>query len=349
MDVQQRHRTRPARGRSDPELSFVVETINLREPGDFRPLDGALTHLASQTLAPDRYEVIVVVDPRLQPDLVAHLAVRHPHVRVVEAPGAHYYAQKNAGARHARGHIVGFVDADCDPVPTWGETVIELFGRAHGALGAVQGAYDTPGSNRSAIALHFLLTTFGHQAGRTERRIDSLAASNCAFRRADLLARPFDEKPFFHGSDVRMAAAIRRRGQHVLLTPGAANQHDHEPGVRGMLGRGAYWGYCFLRLRHEDQDLHYVRLFHALGPVAPLAIVPLKAMRDLGQLLRKRRELRVGLVTAARCAALMLVNSLAVGIGAARYQFGFAPPPAPQVAYFGARHETARLQATPGQ
>jgi hypothetical protein len=326
------------------DLSFVVETINLRDEGDFEPLDAALAHVRKQTLSRDRYEVIVVVNPTLQPRLRSHLDTHHPAVRVVEAPGSHYYEQKNVGARAARGEIVGFVDADCEPVPTWGEAVLEIFSRNDDTIGAVQGAYDTPGSDRSAVALHFLLTTFGHQAGRTERVIDSLAASNCAFRRADLLATPFDEKAFFHGPDVRMATAIRVSGRHVLLTPDAANRHDHEPGVAGMLGRGAYWGYCFLRLRHDEtDDIHYVRLFRGLGPLAPCALVPMKAARDIRQLVAKRRELSVRPFLAARCAGLMILNAVAVGVGAARYQFGLTPPPAPQVTIFGERHETARV------
>lgn len=332
------------------ELSFVVETINLRDEGDFRPLDASLDLLARQTLSPERYEIVVVFDPQLQPALRAHLESTHPSVRAVEAPGAYYYEQKNAGARAARGDIVGFVDADCDPAPTWGDTVLRLFATGGPRLGAIQGTYDTPGSAGSALALQFLLTTFGHQAGRTERVIDSLAASNCAFRRSDLLAHPFVEKHYFHGSDVIMATALRLRGRYILLAPGAANRHDHEPGIRGMLGRGAYWGYCFLRLRHEEgEHIRYGRLLRGLGPAAPIALVPLKALRDLRQLALKARELRVRPPTAARCAALMLLNALAVGVGAWRYQFGLGPPRAPQVTYFGPSHETARGLASSSQ
>jgi hypothetical protein len=314
-----------------PELSFVVETVNLRTEGAFGSLDAALGSIRSQTIGRDRFEVLVVVDPRRQPALAGHLRARAPDVRVVDAPQAHYYAQKNAGARAARGEIVGFVDADCELAPTWAESVLEVFARGDAAIAAVVGAYDTDASDRSAWAQVFLVTTFGHQAARSERPIPSLAASNCAFRRAELLETPFDEDPFFHGPDVRLAAKIAASGRRILLVPGAANRHDHDPGLGAMHARGRYWGYCFLSLRQRgDLDVPYGRLFRALGPLAPAAIVPAKLWIDWKRLGERRRDLHLGPLQVAKCAGLMALNAVSAGAGAARVTLGLAPPTAPQ-------------------
>jgi hypothetical protein len=320
-----------AEGARPPELSFVVETVNLRAEGDFGSLDAALGSIRSQSVGRDLVEVLVVVDPRRQPALADHLRASAPDVRVVDAPGAHYYAQKNAGARAARGAIVGFVDADCELVPTWAESVLEVFARGDASIAAVVGAYDTHASDRSAWAQVFLVTTFGHQAARSERTIPSLAASNCAFRRFDLLETPFDEEPFFHGPDVRLAAKIAASGRRILLVPGAANRHDHDPGLGAMHVRARYWGYCFLSLRRRaDLDVPYGRLFRALGPLAPAAIVPAKLWVDWRRLGERRQDLRLDRLQVAKCAALIALNAVSAGAGAARVTLGLEPPTPPQ-------------------
>jgi glycosyl transferase family 2 len=331
------------------ELSFVVETTNLRPDDGVEPLDRALCAIRGQTLAADRVEVIVVVDPLVHPTLGDHLARAWPHARVVDAAGAHYYRQKNEGARVARGRIVGFVDADCDPAPGWGAAVIAAFERGADALGAAQGRYATHSLDRSTLARAFLVTTFGHQAAASERRIRSLAASNCAFRREEIVAHPFREDAVFHGPDVEMVEVLAARGRHILLVPDALSRHDHDPGIRAMVARGVYWGYCFLKLRREGSgDVSHTRLFRALGPLAPLALVPAKAVIDLRRLGERRRDLGLGVGSTVACAAVLAFNALAVGVGAARYLVGSEPPREPQATGFAGRRTAAHAGARGG-
>jgi glycosyltransferase involved in cell wall biosynthesis len=320
-----------------PELSFVVETMNLRPGEGFGALVRALAAIARQTIAPDRYEVLVAVDALRHPNLGEHLARAAPRVRVVECPGAHYYRQKNLGALAARGRVVGFVDADCDPAPGWAEAVLNAFARAGDDLCVVQGRYRTHSLETSSLAQAFLVTTFGHQAAATERRLESLAASNCAFRREEILARPFREDPVYHGPDVEKAAEIRTAGRHILLVPEAANSHDHEPGLRAMHARGVYWGYCFLKLRRDGTgNARYARLFRALGPLAPLAVVPAKAWIDVRRLGERRRDLGLGAAATVTCAAVLVANALSVGVGAARCILGLPPQREPRATERGA-------------
>jgi glycosyltransferase involved in cell wall biosynthesis len=328
-----------------PDLTFVVETLNLRDEHDFSPLDASLAALRAQSIDPSRYEIIVVVDPDAEPALERHLAENWPGVRYLAAPGAHYYAMKNAGARAALGRIVGYVDADCIVSPGWATAMIEALDGNTSASCAV-GRYDTHDSDTSAFAQAFLVSLFGHQCGRAHRDITSIAASNCALRRDDVTAEPWHEQPYFHGPDVEKASSITERGGRIVAVPAAESRHDHEPGLAAQHGRGVYWGYCFLRLRREaTSDVPFGRLFSRLGPLAPLAVVPAKAAIDLRRLAERRRDLGLSLLQTARVAGLLVLNSLSCGVGAMRCFAGLPPPRTPQNTHFGG-HRDARPAAS---
>ena len=317
---------------NSPSITFVLETINIRGHDDFSVLDISLASIRAQSIPESQREVLVVVDPLAQPRLSEYLRRTAPDVRVVEAPDTNYYAQKNLGARLGKGHIVGLVDADCDLVPGWAQSIVSRFSESDDRVAVVVGRYDTPGSATSAFAQIFLVTLFGHQLYSEPRSIESIAASNCALRREDLVAKPFDEEAFFHGPDVRYAADVRAAGRLVLLEPAARNYHDRVDGFRALFERGSYWGYCFLnaRRKHGMAAPKYARLFRSLWLLGPVALVPAKAIRDIRQLLSVRGHMGLSLGQTLRCSALVPWIAMAAGIGAARYVLGLAPPPAEQ-------------------
>lgn len=318
------------------DLSFVVETLNLRDAHDFSPLDTALTAMNDQTVDRSRFEILVIVDPAAEPELHSYLSDRWPDVRVIEVPpGTHYYAMKNAGVRAARGRVIGFVDADCRPAPIWAEAMLEVLESGSRAPAFAVGAYDTPRSASSSLAKAFLVTIFARQVGRTERPTKSFAASNCAVLRDRMIADPFREDPFFHGPDVELASKLVERGEQLTLVPGARNVHDHEPGFAAQHGRGVYWGYCFLRLRLEGSEaVPYASLFRRLGPLAPLAVVPAKTFIDVKQATLLRRDLGMSAFETVGVCGLLVLNAFSASLGAMRYYAGLPPPRQPQVTRF---------------
>ena len=74
-----------------------------------------LAQLCDQTLAPDRYEILVV-DGYSDDDtraLVLAAAARHPHIHLLYNPGITSGCGRNVGAAHARAPHVLFVDGHC--------------------------------------------------------------------------------------------------------------------------------------------------------------------------------------------------------------------------------------------
>ena len=119
-------------GEATPEVSVVVAS---RDGAERLPV--LLAALARQTLAPERYEVIVVDDGSRPAQGSAAAAGAGP-VRLLrhqEPRGP--AAARNTGWRAARAPLVAFTDDDCRPEPGWLEAVLRAHAGHPGAI--VQG------------------------------------------------------------------------------------------------------------------------------------------------------------------------------------------------------------------
>src|SRR4051812_30054020 len=114
-----------------PEISVVV-------PSHERPvrLRWLLNALAEQTLARERFEVVVAHDSGPE---TAELLASHPvEPRAIELPPCGAATKRNAGWRAARAALVAFTDDDCRPPAGWLERALGAARRHPGAI--VQGA-----------------------------------------------------------------------------------------------------------------------------------------------------------------------------------------------------------------
>jgi glycosyltransferase involved in cell wall biosynthesis len=96
---------------SSPLFSIIVPVFN---QWDLVP--GLLACLKAQSLPREHFEVLLVDNgsdnvpaPDNEPEFVSRL--------FCPAPGS--YATRNLGAAHARGKLLAFTDADCQPHPEW--------------------------------------------------------------------------------------------------------------------------------------------------------------------------------------------------------------------------------------
>ena len=104
-----------------PEISVVVPT-RFRETR----LAFLLDALAEQTLARDRFEVVVVrAEDALGGPLTEPPA--GPDVRFLSAPPS-AAIQRNHGWRAARAPLIAFTDDDCRPAPDWLERILDAAG-----------------------------------------------------------------------------------------------------------------------------------------------------------------------------------------------------------------------------
>jgi glycosyltransferase involved in cell wall biosynthesis len=107
---------------SGPELSVVVATHNRAQR-----LDELLTALEAQTLAPDRFEVVVVDDGSRDstPEVLA--AERTITVRTLVHPqGRGPATARNRGWRQATAERIVFTDDDCVPSAGWLDALLAV-------------------------------------------------------------------------------------------------------------------------------------------------------------------------------------------------------------------------------
>ncbi|AZL59436.1 glycosyltransferase [Tabrizicola piscis] len=105
-----------------PELSVIIPTYE-----DWHVLPKCLDCLANQSIAQDRFEVIVA-NNNPSPDLPATLKLA-PNVRVIHVPTPGSYAARNAALREARGYTLFFTDSDCQPDRSWIENGLAALAR----------------------------------------------------------------------------------------------------------------------------------------------------------------------------------------------------------------------------
>src|SRR3954465_11205469 len=101
---------------SDLELSVIVPVHN-----GAKSLPPLLRSLDEQTLAGERYEVIVVDND--SSDGTAEVAASHGAC-VVQEPIANRSRASNRGAEAARTRLYAFTDADCVAHPGWLEALL---------------------------------------------------------------------------------------------------------------------------------------------------------------------------------------------------------------------------------
>ncbi len=118
-----------------PLLSVVVPVRN--GAPYLRDLFAALD---AQTLAPERYEVVVVDNNSddATPALLRAWESQARNRRVLQAAGTGPAHARNVGAAAARGEWIAFTDADTEPEPEWLETLARV-AQANGAV-ALEGA-----------------------------------------------------------------------------------------------------------------------------------------------------------------------------------------------------------------
>ncbi len=211
--------------------SVVVPAYNAA-----RTLDACLQALNTQTAPTDAYEIIVVDDGSR--DNTAEIAQRHG-VRLVRQENRGPAAARNRGVAEARGDIVLFTDADCQPLPDWIENMLAPFDDP--AVAGVQGAYLT---RQTFLTARFAQAEFEDRYAIMARfeSIDLVATYAAGFRRALFLQMGgFDDSfPVANNEDTDFSYRLCAAGHRLVFAPEARIFHHH-PGTLRKYLRTKYW------------------------------------------------------------------------------------------------------------
>lgn len=216
-----------------PLFSVVIPTRDRNEA-----LAVCLDRLApgAQTMPHDRYEVVVSDDSAhsVARELVTD---RYPWARWVEGPRRGPAANRNAGARAARGEWLAFTDDDCLPDTAWLASFADSFSPNPKALEALEGRTTCRAGLDSP-----------RQAAPVNLTGGVLWSCNFAMKREGFHAvGGFDERyPHPHMEDADLQSRLQKAGYMIRFVPSA--EIDHPP-------RPLPWGTQLARV-HESSVLH---------------------------------------------------------------------------------------------
>ena len=203
-----------------PLASVVVPVYN-----GSATLDACLEALTDQTVDAALYEVIAVDDG--SEDGSADVAARH-RVRVLRQAHAGAAAARNHGAQEARGDLLLFTDADCEPLPDWIEKMLAPF--AELSVMGVKGAYLT--KQRSVVA-RFAQAEYEEKYEHLDRvkNIDFVDTHSAAYRRETFLEAGGFDPSFAFDEDQEFSYRLAKAGHRLVFTRGARVWHRHPSNV----------------------------------------------------------------------------------------------------------------------
>lgn len=181
-----------------------------------------LSALRRQTLTPEEYEIIVVDDA--SSDGSAEVARAFGATVITQTVRQGPAAARNAGAAHAQGDILLFLDADCEPAPDWCAEMLRPL--TDPTVCGVYGAYRT--CQTECIA-RFAQAEFEERYARLAQRkdIDFIATHAAAIRRDVFLAQGGFRPSMWGNEDVELAFRLSRSGYKLVFVPNAIVYHEH--------------------------------------------------------------------------------------------------------------------------
>ena len=196
---------------SAPDITVIVPVYR-----HWELIPGLLAGLAAQSLAADRFEVLLVDNDPATPPPPLDLP---GNARILPCPRAGSYAARNAGAAAARGALLAFTDADCRPEPGWLTALAAADDGATLLAGPV--AVDA-GPDPSRYALYDSIR--GIPQARYVR-LGYAATANLAIPAVLLQAVGGFDHRRFSGGDAALCRAAGARGHGIRLVDAAVVHH----------------------------------------------------------------------------------------------------------------------------
>jgi len=213
-----------------PTVSVIVPT--------FRDSDGlrrTLRALETQTYPADQMEILVA-------DNTPEFALNGEppgggRVRLLHAPRPGSYAARNRALDEARGDILCFTDADCEPAPDWIERGVAALAAAGGdalIAGRIESFAQNP-ARPTPIEVLELLTAFPQRA-YAERQQFGATANVVTTRRVVATAGAFDDR-IASGGDREFGQRVHRAGFPVVYAEAVLVRHPARRTLRAFLAK----------------------------------------------------------------------------------------------------------------
>ncbi|MEK6671671.1 MAG: glycosyltransferase [Nitrospirota bacterium] len=241
-------------------LSVVIPTYNRRAI-----LRKTLLALMSQTLAPEKFEVIVVDDGSAD-DTVSMVGQFNPSfgLRVLAAKHAGANAARNLGIQAAQGNVILITGDDMIPEPSFLEAHATFHERHPSELDAMLGFIDWSPEITVTPFMKFIVSPEGGQQfsfhevreGKADFRL--FYTSNLSIKRDLLLKQPvlFDQDFTYPAyDDVELGYRLSAQGLQLHYNAMAVTSHYHEISLAGFVQRQRKAGHMAVVLARKHPEL----------------------------------------------------------------------------------------------
>ncbi len=223
-------------------VSIVIPTYN-----SWHTLERCLHALFHQTDCQTDYEIIIVDDGSTDEtaERIPQLAEQHPRIRYFQQPNRGPATARNLGAREARGELILFTDADCEPTPDWISEMVKPFTDSADPVVAVKGAYLTRQKNLISLFAQYEFESRYRKMLKSEYT-DFVDTYSSAFRKSVFITMGGFDTSFPHANneDTEFSYRLAARGYKMKFNPNAVVYHQHPHSIYTYLkqkfGR-AYW------------------------------------------------------------------------------------------------------------
>lgn len=241
-----------ASGSSDIALSIIIPSY-----GDLPQLTRCVAALAVQTLALDRFEVLVVDDGSPEP-VPAKLLHAFPRHRLIRQENAGPAAARNMALRHAQAPICVLLNADAVPSPE----LLDGHLRAHAqrprdSPHAVLGRFDWLPKYRSAFVefadrAHVLfpydLLTPGNAVPTWACWTGNFSLPTATLRAVGGMDERYRRALF---EDVELGQRLMNHSIPVVYYPGLLCGHNHAMTLAAWMRRAEWMGHEWVRFAHS--------------------------------------------------------------------------------------------------
>jgi glycosyltransferase involved in cell wall biosynthesis len=257
---------------------------------------------------------------------------------------------RNLGAQAARGAILAFTDADCEPAPDWLERLTAALGDE--TVSGAKGAYRT---RQTSLVARFVQQEYSDKYDRLapQAAIDFIDTYSAAYRREVFLkAGGFDEA-FTTASveDQELSFRLAAQGRQLVFVPQALVYHQHDATLLDYARRKYGIGYWkTLILKHHPgkavRDSHTPQIIKVqLGLLAGALLTTLLTLFNLSWAVAAEACWLLFLISmlpllgkiARRDPAVLVIaplmislRALGLGLGLTRGFLHFATPPNPR-------------------
>ncbi len=232
---------------NDPQYSVIIPAYQAEAT-----IGDCVRALNHQTVPRNRYEIIVIDDGST--DQTAEVARQAGADKVLTIPHGGPSAARNAGVEVARGEIVLFTDADCEPFPDWIERMTAPF--VDPQVAGVKGVYRTrqQGPIARLVQMEY---EFRYERMARLPAIDFIDTYAAAYRR-DVFLREGGfpvEVPVPSVEDIDFSFRLAQAGYRLVFVPDARVWHTHPSTLKAYLARKARYGFWrgLIYLRYPEK------------------------------------------------------------------------------------------------